>query len=226
MNDRYGAVIPALNAGKHLQAVLQDVKRFLPPDNIVVVDDGSTDDTGAVARESEVKVISHPENRGKGEALKTGCAHLAFSGNIDAVFTLDADGQHAPDEIPGFVRVYEDEGPGIIIIGNRMGSTEGMPLIRKLTNRFTSAVISARAGTRIDDSQSGYRLIDSGILREVELVTGRYETESEILIKAARKGARISMVPIRTIYADEKSTIHPVRDTIRFFTLVFRSFFW
>ena len=95
-----------------------------------------------------------------------------------------------------------------------------------MTNRATSAVISARSGTRIDDSQSGYRLIDAKILREVELVTGKYETESEILIKAARMGARISSVPIRTIYADEKSTIHPVRDTIRFFALVFRSFFW
>ena len=225
MNDRYGAVIPALNAGKHLQAVLRDVKRFIPPDNIVVVDDGSTDDTVAVARESGVKVISHPENRGKGEALKTGCAHLAFSDIIDAVFTIDADGQHTPEEIPAFVRAYEDEAPGIII-GNRMGSTEGMPLKRKLANRLTSVVISMRAGTKIDDSQSGYRLIDSGILREVELVTSRYETESEILIKAAKIGAKISSVPIRTIYADEQSTIHPVRDTIRFFILVFRSFFW
>lgn len=225
MNERYGAVIPALNAGKHLQAVLEDVKRFLPPANIVVVDDGSTDDTVAAARRSRVKVISHPENRGKGEALKTGCAHLAFKDGIDAVFTIDADGQHAPDEIPAFVRIYEEEGPGIII-GNRMGSIEGMPLIRQLTNRFTSAVISIRAGTKIDDSQSGYRLIGAEILREVDLVTSRYETESEILIKAAKRGAKISSVPIRTIYADEQSTIHPVRDTIRFFILVFRSFFW
>ena len=225
MNERYGAVIPAFNAGNHLKGVLEAIKRFIPPGNIVVVDDGSTDDTAATARNSGVKVISHSENMGKGEALKTGCAHLAFSGGIDAVFTIDADGQHAPSEIPAFIRAYEDDAPGIII-GNRMGSTEGMPWIRRMTNRATSAVISARSGMRIDDSQSGYRLIDAKILREVELVTGKYETESEILIKAARMGARISSVPIRTIYADEKSTIHPVRDTIRFFALVFRSFFW
>lgn len=226
MNDRFGAVIPALNAGRYLERVLEDVKRFIPPENIVVVDDGSTDDTVSAARRSGVKVISHPENRGKGEALKTGCSHLAFSDEIDAVFTLDADGQHAPEEIPAFIAVYEEEGPWIIVIGSRMGSAEGMPFIRKLTNRFTSAVISARAGIRIDDSQSGYRLIDSGILREVELVTSRYETESEILIKAAKIRAKIASVPIRTIYADEQSTIHPLRDTIRFFMLVFRSFFW
>lgn len=225
MNDRYGAVIPALNAGKHLGAVLEDVKRFIPPSNIVVVDDGSSDDTVGAARRSGVKIISHPENRGKGEALKTGYAHLAFSDGIDAVFSIDADGQHAPDEMPAFIRAFEENDQGIII-GNRMGSTEGMPWIRRLTNRFTSAVISARAGTRIDDSQSGYRLINAGILREVELVTSRYETESEILIKAAKMGASISSVPIRTIYADEQSTIHPVRDTFRFFALVFRSFFW
>jgi glycosyltransferase involved in cell wall biosynthesis len=225
MNDRFGAVIPAFNAGQSLQVVLEGVKKYIRPADIVVVDDGSADDTASVARRCGVTLISHTENRGKGEALKTGWSRLVMLGHIEAVFTIDADGQHDPDEIPSFIRAF-DGGEKGIIIGNRMGGMEGMPFHRRMTNMFTSAVVSARAGTRIDDSQSGYRLIESGLLREIELETSRFETESEILMKAARRGARISSVPIRTIYADERSKINPVRDTIRFFVLVFRSLFW
>jgi hypothetical protein len=94
------------------------------------------------------------------------------------------------------------------------------------TNIVTSAVISIRAGCRIKDSQSGYRLIRAEVVRNVELVTERYETESEILIKAAHMGARISSVPVRTIYGTEQSTINPIADTFRFFVLVIRSIFW
>ena len=95
-----------------------------------------------------------------------------------------------------------------------------------MTNRFTSAVISLRTHCKIDDSQSGYRLIRVSVFRQIELVTSRFDLESEILIKAALKGAKIVSVPIKTIYADEKSKIHPVRDTIRFFRLVLKSLFW
>jgi len=101
-----------------------------------------------------------------------------------------------------------------------------MPAMRKFTNRTTSAIISRIAGCKISDSQSGYRLISRRVLEKIELVTGRYDTESEILIKAGREGAKIESVPIKTIYADEVSSINPLRDTIRFLSLVIRSFFW
>ena len=107
-----------------------------------------------------------------------------------------------------------------------MGDRPGMPVERVCSNTHTSWVISRRAGQRIEDSQSGYRLIAAEVLRQVSLETDGYEMESELLIKAARLGFRIVSVPIRTVYADEESFIHPLRDTGRFIALVWRSFSW
>jgi glycosyltransferase involved in cell wall biosynthesis len=225
MFREFGAVIPAYNAGDSLEAVLAGVKRYLRTERIVVVDDGSTDDTSRIAESAGVVLIRHRKNRGKGSALRSGFAHLEAQTDIEAIFTIDADGQHDPDEIPSFVEAY-CQGSGDLLVGDRMGSTADMPFIRIMTNIVTSAVISIRAGCRIKDSQSGYRLIRAEVVRNVELVTERYETESEILIKAAHMGARISSVPVRTIYGTEQSTINPIADTFRFFVLVIRSIFW
>ena len=222
---KYGSVIPAFNAEKTLSEVIKGVCRFLPRENVIVVDDGSKDKTSIVAEEKGVIVLKHSENMGKGSALKTGFKYLLESSKIVAVFTIDSDGQHDPSEIPSFVEAFETTDADIII-GNRMNEIKDMPAIRKLTNRTTSAIISRIAGCKISDSQSGYRLISRRVLEKIELVTGRYDTESEILIKAGREGAKIESVPIKTIYADEVSSINPLRDTIRFLSLVIRSFFW
>lgn len=225
MFNECGAVIPAYNPGEELAALLEGVKRHILPDHIVVVDDGSLDDTAERAESAGVRLIRHDLNRGKGEALKSGFECLLTLKEIDAIFTIDADGQHDPEEIPAFVEAFR-AGRGDILVGNRMNDREGMPLIRVLTNIVTSAVVSALARCRIEDSQSGYRLIRSDVIRNIHLVTSRYETESEILIKSSREGATISTVPIRTIYGSEESTINPFRDTVRFFVLVFRGLFW
>lgn len=225
MYDNYGAVVPAYNPGDALAQLLEGVKSHIPADQIVVVDDGSVDGTMHRAEAAGVHLVRHETNRGKGEALKSGFEYLLSVEGIDAVFTIDADGQHDPEEIPLFVEAYR-AGRGDLLVGNRMGERAGMPRIRVLTNIATSAVVSALARCRIEDSQSGYRLIRADVIRKIDLVTSRYETESEILIKSSRVGARISSIPIRTIYGSEESTIHPFRDTIRFFVLVFRGLFW
>lgn len=225
MFDECGAVVPAYNPGESLSSVLEGVKRYIRPYHIVVVDDGSEDDTARMAESAGVLLIRHTVNRGKGEALKSGFGHLLALRKVDAIFTIDADGQHDPEEIPAFVDAFRT-GRGDLLVGNRMSERKGMPLIRVLTNIATSAVVSALARCRIEDSQSGYRLIRADVIRKIELVTSRYETESEILIKSSRIGARISAVPIRTIYGSEESTINPFRDTVRFFVLVFRGLFW
>jgi glycosyltransferase involved in cell wall biosynthesis len=225
MQELFGTVIPACNEEYRIGDVLDGVKRYIPADQIVVVDDGSTDGTAAVADTAGVRVLAHRTNRGKGVALRTGFEYLMTHTRIEAIFTLDADGQHDPDEIPAFIEHYRKRHVDILI-GNRMFRTEGMPFIRLLTNQFTSRVLSLRTGCTIDDSQSGYRLIRSSLLRALDFVTGHFDLESELLIKAALRGAVIDSVPIRTIYMDERSKINPLRDTVRFFMLVLRSLFW
>jgi glycosyltransferase involved in cell wall biosynthesis len=159
-------------------------------------------------------------NRGKGAALRTGFA-AALTAGADWVFTLDADGQHDPAEMPAFLAAARTGGADLWI-GDRMRNTADMPWLRRLVNRFTSFIISTLAGQSISDSQSGYRLIGAPVLRALDLRFDRFEAESEILVKASRAGFRIGSVPIRTIYGEERSTIHPVRDSVRFISLVLK----
>jgi glycosyltransferase involved in cell wall biosynthesis len=224
MPNRFGAVVPAFNVARALPALLESLKRYIDADCIVVVDDGSADETARAAEGAGVAVVRHPSNRGKGAAMRTGFAEILARPDIEAVFTIDADGQHDPAEIPRFIEAYSRGAD--IVVGSRMAEHRTMPLHRRATNRLTSAVTSLLAHCSVDDTQSGYRLIRASLLRGLTLVTNRYEIESEILIKACRRRARVVSVPIRTIYADEKSAINPVRDTLRFLLLVVRSLFW
>jgi glycosyltransferase involved in cell wall biosynthesis len=225
MFERFAAVVPAYNAAAALPALLGNLKKQIPADRIVVVDDGSHDDTAAIAEREGVRVLRHPENRGKGSAVRTGFAYVLSLPDVEAVFMLDADGQHDPAEMPSFIEAYREKGADLVI-GSRMAERRPMPRLRRASNRLTSAVTSLLAGRWVDDSQSGYRLIRAAFLQRLHLVTTRYEIESEMIIKAGRARARIVSVPIRTIYADEKSAIHPLRDAFRFLLLVIRSFFW
>ena len=162
-------------------------------------------------------------NKGKGEALKTGY-RWALDQGLDWVFTMDSDGQHLPAEMQLFLDAVAD-GELDVVVGTRMARTEGMPWIRLKTNQFTSWVVSRLAGCRIPDSQNGYRLYRAALLKDVRLRTSRYDSESEILVRLARKGARIGAVPITTVYGDETSSINPFVDTGRFFRLVFMLMF-
>lgn len=225
MLDRIAAVVPAYNAARHLDGVLRGLLEVLPPGHIIVVDDGSRDDTAAVARRSGVRVIAHAGNRGKGAALRTGFDAATTMAGIDAVVMLDADGQHDPAEIPRFAAAFAN-GAAELVIGNRMDTPGAMPPLRVFTNRLTSGIISLLARSRVPDTQNGYRLAGTDLLRRIRLETNRYEIESELIIKASRAGARIASVPVRSIYGSERSAIHPLRDTGRFISLVFRSFFW
>ena len=168
-------------------------------------------------------MISHSENKGKGQSLRSGFKFIK-DGDYDAVIVMDADGQHLPDEIGSFIRQAEKSGAGIII-GNRMGNPKGMPLLRKLTNIFTSMLVSRVVKTCIPDSQCGFRLIRMDLIRELNLSTAKYETESEILIEAANKGFAIESIPVESVYADQKSKINPLADTVRFLKLISRHIF-
>lgn len=225
MNEEFGALIPAFNEAGHISSVVQGVSGQIPTSNILVIDDGSSDFTVSESEATGVEVVRNPVNLGKGATLLKGFELMSENPGIEAVFTLDADGQHDPLEMSSFIKAFREKNADIVI-GSRMANTTGMPALRRFTNWSTSAIISLRAGVRIEDTQSGYRLVRLSMMNKLDLVTRNFDLESEILIKAARLGAIIVSVPIATIYGEEKSKINPVVDTWRFLKLVFRSFLW
>jgi len=217
--SRIAAVIPAYQEEKHVGEVAQRTRAQL--ENVLVVDDGSTDATADRARSSGVDVVIHAQNRGKGESIKTGLRYWLERGS-EYVVLLDADGQHLPEEISRFVDSAASESNAKIFIGSRMSDTNAMPLVRRIVNRYMSGEISRVCGQQIPDTQCGFRMLHRDIIPEVLSGASRFEYETEMLIIASRKGHRVASVPITTVYSDEVSSINPVRDTMRFFKLMRR----
>jgi glycosyltransferase involved in cell wall biosynthesis len=211
-------LIPAYREEARIGEVVQRTRAEL--DTVVVVDDGSPDATSERARAAGAEVIRHETNRGKGAAIKTGLAELTRRG-FEYVLILDGDGQHLPEEISAFLEAANATGARIIV-GNRMSDTRTMPVVRRLTNRFMSAQISALCRQPIPDSQCGFRMVHREVAPHLFCESDAYDYETEMLIIASRRGFKIAAVPVSTVYGDEKSKIHPVRDTIRFLKLVQR----
>ena len=216
--SRVAAVIPAYQEEKHVAQIACRVRAQL--EHVLVVDDGSTDATAERARHAGVDVIVHPQNRGKGESIKTGLRYW-LDRDIDYVMLLDADGQHLPEEIMRFIEAAEQNNAKIFV-GTRMNDVTSMPWLRRLVNRYMSDKISRACGQRIPDTQCGFRMLHRDVIPELLGGTNRFDYETEMLIIASRSGYRIAAVPITTVYSDEVSSIHPVRDTIRFFKLMRR----
>ena len=216
---RIAAVIPAYNEEKHIGDVVRRTRQKL--DDVLVVDDGSADKTAARAREAGAEAIVHEINRGKGETIKTGLRHW-LDRQFDFVIILDADGQHRPEEIERFVTAGLSADEPKLILGTRMNDVSSMPLIRRIVNHWMSERISAVCGQEIPDTQCGFRMLHRQLIPELLGGSARFDYETEMLIIASRKGFRIASVPISTVYSDEVSSIHPVRDTIRFFKLMRR----
>lgn len=210
-------IIPTYNEARAIADLVRNIKR--QDLEVVVVDDGSYDNTFRVAEDSGAVVLHNPVNEGKGASLIRGFAY-ASGKDFDAVITMDGDGQHLPSEIPYFIRLAKYSNSGIFI-GNRMLRRKDMPLIRILTNKLMSWFISSLTKQKIPDTQCGFRLIKKEVLEKIDLRTRKYETESEIIVRAARLGFKIESVPIKTIYKGEKSQINPVIDTLRFIKFVF-----
>ena len=212
------ALIPAYYEEAHIQTVARRTLAQL--DHVLVLDDGSTDKTAEEARKAGSEVIRHDRNQGKGAAIKTGLRELTARGFL-YVLVLDGDGQHLPEEIPAFIAEANRCGAPFVV-GTRMSDTRKMPLGRKLTNRFMSARISRLCGQPVPDSQCGFRMMRRDVIPHLFCDSNNYDYETEMLLIASREGFRIVSVPVSTIYGEETSKIHPVRDTIRFFKLVSR----
>jgi glycosyltransferase involved in cell wall biosynthesis len=210
-------VIPALDAAGTLTGTVAGVRRALPGAVVIVVDDGSRDATREIGRRIADLVISFDSNRGKGQALRAGFA-AAVERGAAAVLTIDADGQHDPGHAPALMRALEHAD---LVVGARERSGTRMPIHRRLSNALSSAAINACAGTRLPDTQSGYRAIRGEVLRTITPVGDRYEFETDFLIRAARAGFRVVGVPVSTIYG-APSHFHLVRDAARVLRTIWR----
>lgn len=214
-------LIPAYNEEMLIGHLVKEVKKNGL--DCLVIDDGSADKTREEAERSGARVISHRGNLGKGVSLRAGFKKVMEDG-YDFVITMDGDGQHHPDELAHFIKASE-RGDAAVILGNRMGDPKGMPLRRRITNWVMSSLISFIVGQRMPDTQCGYRLIKTDVLRSVPLITDKYEIESEILIGASKAGFKIKSIPIKSIYGGQKSQIRPFMDTARFISFIIRTAF-
>jgi glycosyltransferase involved in cell wall biosynthesis len=206
------ALIAAFNEEAHVGDVVKGTASHASP--VVVVDDGSTDNTAARARDAGAIVIRHEQNRGKGCAIRTGLEYVLTQDRSHVLF-LDADLQHDAAEIPRLAARAE-QGHGDFVIGEREFRKDAMPAPRFYANVIGSAILSRFIGADVRDSQSGFRLIRADLLRRVPLTASGYEIETEMLIKLVRAGAVVERVTIRRLqYEGAHSKIRPFRDTLR-----------
>jgi glycosyltransferase involved in cell wall biosynthesis len=208
---RVAAAIPAYQAAPSIGAVVRGTLQLLP--EVLVIDDGSRDATAEEARRAGASIVSFAENRGKGAALRHAFAVL-FGRGVEAVVTLDADGQHLPDEIPRLIQCIDDAD---LVVGGREHLFAGMSPLRRTSNRLSSTVISLVAGTRLGDVQSGFRLYHRRLIERTGFPESRFDAESAVVVRAARQGMRIVSVPVRLGYADGRLTSHyrPIVDSLR-----------
>lgn len=197
-------IIPAFNEAPVIRRTLKELERVtqkLTPCDILVVDDGSRDKTGIIAREAGVFILTHKLNRGLGGALGTGL-EFAKRGHYDVAVTFDADGQHHPPDLLKAIKPIE-RGEADIVIGTRTKSREGhMPLDRRLLIWASNIVTWALFGIWTSDSQSGFRAFSRKAIVHLKLRTDRMEVASEIFAEAKKHKLRIREVPIKVIYTE------------------------
>jgi glycosyltransferase involved in cell wall biosynthesis len=209
---KVACVIPALNAAPSLGDVISGLRASLGSPFVIVIDDGSSDDTGAIAETNADATLRFRRNRGKGAALRAGF-ELALEQAADIVLTIDADGQHDPRFAPALVEAVDTAD---LVIGARDRHGATMPAGRRLTNRLSAAAVAKCIRREVEDAQSGFRAMRAQVAAHVKPRGDRYEFETELLILAAHAGYRIAFVPIPTIYGTTVgSHFRAVRDSAR-----------
>ena len=218
---RVCAIVPAFNEADVIAGLVAAASRHVA--EVVVVDDGSTDETRTRAAGAGAVCLTLARNSGKGTALRHGLGYIRERDFTHVLF-MDGDGQHCPDDIPRLVEVARDGAD--IVIGTRSFVKEAMPASRHFSNTVGSRAASWLVGQAILDSQSGFRLVRFDALRNVRLRARRYEFEMEVLIKLCARGATVAHAAVATVYdrGQARSKMNPVRDTIRIclWSLVFR----
>ena len=204
-------VVPCLDEAAAIGPLIQAIRRHVP--TVVVVDDGSSDTTLSVAKTHGAEVLRHETTLGKGAALNTGW-RWALEHGFTWALTMDGDGQHSPEDIAPFFQCAERTSAALIV-GNRMAEAQAMPWVRRKVNHWMSRRLSAAAGRPLPDSQCGFRLMKLPAWASMEISSAHFEIESEVLMAFVRAGFGVEFVPVRAIYKNEQSKIHPVRDAVR-----------
>lgn len=215
-------VIPAFQEAATIQDVVRRCRATLPGALLLVVDDGSTDGTAALAAEAGARVLASQGNEGKGAALRRGM-RVALGQGATLIATLDGDGQHRPEDLP---RLLAETGPGRFVIGSRRHSSAGQPAARRFANRFADFWISWAARHPVMDSQCGFRIYPAAALGDLSRYEGRapgFSFESEVLIDAARAGWRTVPVGIEVLYGEtlrRPSHFRPAADIAKIVRMV------
>jgi len=217
---RLAAAIPAFQAEPSVGDVVRRTRLLIA--DVLVIDDGSLDRTAEVAREAGAEVKSLTPNQGKGMALKT-AFQVLFARGFDAVITLDADGQHLPEEIPRLLEARETGAD--LVLGTRDHLFAEMGSLRRISNRLSSRAISLAAGRPLTDVQTGFRLYTRQLIEATGFPGARFEAESAVVVRAARAGFKIAAVPVRLGFADGRTTSHyrPLLDSLRIAAAVVRA---
>jgi glycosyltransferase involved in cell wall biosynthesis len=200
-------LIPAYQADATVGEIARGARRHVA--RVLVVDDGSTDATAARAREAGAEVLRLEVNSGKGAALRAGLSRLLSTPATHVAF-LDADAQHDPEDLPALLAAARDGDE--FVIGSRMARPQDTPPVRYRTNEIGSRILTRMTGHEIEDGQSGYRVVSTRVLRELDLKSNGYLIETEMLLKAARHVKGFRHVPIRVVYGGP-SHYRPFRDT-------------
>lgn len=207
-------MIPAYQAESSLADVVKRTLAVIDSDRVLVVDDGSTDETSRVAEKHGARVLRHDENRGKGAALQTGFRYW-LEHDVAGVVTLDADGQHLPEEIPKLLA--EADNGADLVLGVRDHLFADMSSLRRSSNKISTGLISFAAKHSVSDVQTGFRFYGRRLIETVGLHEPGFEAESAVYVRSARRGLRIVTTPIDLGFSDGRCTSHfrPVKDSLR-----------
>lgn len=206
-------VIPCLDEAGTIEPLVREARLQFP--TVIVVDDGSSDNTAGHAARAGAVVLRHEKTQGKGASLAAGWFRARELGFRWAI-SLDGDGQHAAADLSTFTACVDATGAALVV-GNRMGNAQAMPWIRRTVNRWMSRRISRLTGRDLPDTQCGFRLMSLDSWSRVRINADHFEIESELLCRFIAEGMRVEFVPIQVIYRDERSKIQPMRDTHRWF---------
>ena len=214
----FNILIPAFNAAATIKELINQLfQSNIKPESIIVVNDGSADDTAKIAKELKVNLVNLIQNQGKGAALLKGFEYFLQNSKAEYLICMDADLQHPVKSVPDFLKSDSK-----FVIGNREKSLTTMPFHRILSNVITSKILSFVTGQKILDSQCGFRMIHRDIISKLELNEKGFQLESEMVVEVAKMGEKIEFVNIPTIYNQSGSSINNVKDTFKFIRYIIK----